>query len=149
MGNHTDATSPDTITGLAKATTYYVKILADGLCPSELVEVSTERPQLDVVEWYEDKIDVEINTDEKISVLLENQVTKGTGSGNVAEDLFFSKYFEGSGSLKLLGIFNGTNRDIDLTNYTLLRGNNGNGTSGTVFDLSQLGTIKQGQEIIP
>ena len=148
VGNHTDATSPYTITGLAKATTYYVKILADGLCPSELVEVSTERPQLDVVEWYENKIDVEINTDEKISVLLENQVTKGTGSGNVAEDLFFSKYFEGSGSLKLLGIFNGTNRDIDLTNYTLLRGNNGNGTSGTEFDLAQLGTIKQGQEII-
>ena len=115
----TYATSPCTITGLTKATTYYARILANGTCPSKLIEVSTERPQLDVVEWYENKIDVEINTDEKISVLLENQVTKGTGTGKVAEDLFFSKYYEAKGDLKMLGIFNGTDHDIDLTNIRI------------------------------
>ena len=116
---YTGKTSPFTIQNLDKATTYYVKILAGGTCQSALVEVSTERPQLDVVEWYENKIDVEINTDEKISVLLENQVTKGTGSGKVAEDLFFSKYFEATGTLKLIGIYNGTNTDVDVSNLKI------------------------------
>ena len=117
--DYTGKTSPFTITGLTKATTYYVKILAGGSCSSELVEVSTERPQLDVVEWKPDGIDVAINTNEKISVVLENQVTKGTGTGKVAEDLFFSKYFEAKGDLKMLGIFNGTDHNIDLTNIRI------------------------------
>ncbi|MGM9745538.1 MAG: hypothetical protein ACI30H_01045, partial [Paludibacteraceae bacterium] len=144
--DYTGATSPYTIPNLDKATTYYARILADGTCPSELIEISTERPQLDVVEWYEDKIDVEINTDEKISVLLENQVTKGTGSGNVAEDLFFSKYFEAHSTNKMLGIYNGTPNKIALADYSIAI------SAGAEFSLSRFGKetgyIDAGEEII-
>ncbi len=121
-GDYTGKTSPCTITGLTKATTYYVKILAGGSCSSALVEVSTERPQLDVVEWKPDGIDVAINTNEKISVVLENQVTKGTGTGLIADELFFSKYFEATGNVKLIAVYNGTGHDVDVTNYTIKYG---------------------------
>lgn len=120
--DHTGATSPYTIKGLTKATTYYVKILAGGTCSSALVDVSTERPQLDVVEWKPEGIDVAINTNEKISVVLENQVTKGTGTGLIADGLFFSKYFEATGNVKLIAVYNGTGHDVDVTNYTIKYG---------------------------
>lgn len=127
--DYTGKTSPFTITGLTKATTYYVKILADGSCSSELVDVSTERPQLDVVEWKPNGIDVAINTNEKISVVLENQVTKGTGTGQVANELFFSKYYEATGNVKLIAIYNGTLEEKDLTKYRISIGTNNEGWS--------------------
>ena len=166
--DYTKVTSPYKITGLTKATTYYVKISAGGTCPSELVEVSTERPQLDVVEWKPEGIDVAINTNEKISVVLENQVTKGTGTGKVAEDLFFSKYFEATGTLKLIGIYNGTNTDVDVSNLKIRIGAAGtynmsagcteqkkkddNPLNNNIVDVSTLGIpnnkIPMGTEII-
>ena len=132
--DYTGATSPYTITGLTKATTYYVKILADGSCPSALVEVSTERPQLDVVEWKPNGIDVAINTNEKISVILENQVTKGTGTGQVANELFFSKYYEATGNVKLIAIYNGTLEEKDLRKYRISIG-----TGNTGWTYAQIG----------
>ena len=122
VGSYEGKTSPCTITGLTKATTYYVKISAGGTCPSELVEVSTERPQLDVVEWKPNGIDVAINTNEKISVVLENQVTKGSGTGLIADELFFSKYFEATGNVKLVAVYNGTGHEVNVTNYTIKYG---------------------------
>ena len=146
VGSYKDKTSPCTITGLTKATTYYVKILADGTCSSKLEKVSTERPQLDVVEWKQNGIDVAINTNEKISVVLENQVTKGTGTGKVAEDLFFSKYFEAHSTNKMLGIYNGTPNRIALADYSIAI------SSGGEFSLSRFGKetgyIDAGEEII-
>ena len=168
--DYTDKTSPFTITGLTKATTYYVKILAGGTCSSalEMEKVSTERPQLDVVEWKPEGIDVAINTNEKISVVLENQVTKGTGTGKVAKDLFFSKYFEATGTLKLIGIYNGTNTDVDVSNLKIRIGAAGtynmsagcteqkkkddNPLNNNIVDVSTLGIpnnkIPMGTEII-
>ncbi len=116
---HTGVASPYMISGLEKATTYYVKVLAGGICSSDILQVSTNVAIMDVVEWDNDHIDIEVNTDEKISVLLENQVKKGTGSGLVAEGLFFSKYFEATGTLKLIGLYNGTNADIDVTDMQI------------------------------
>ena len=132
--DYTKATSPYTINGLAKATTYYVKILAGGSCPSELVEVSTERPQLDVVEWKPNGIDVAINTNEKISVVLENQVTKGSGTGQAANELFFSKYYEATGNVKLIAIYNGTLEEKDLRKYRISIG-----TDATGWNYAQIG----------
>lgn len=134
VGSYEGKSSPHTITGLTKATTYYVKILAGGSCPSALVEVSTERPQLDVVEWKPDGIDVAINTNEQISVILENQVTKGTGTGQVANELFFSKYYEATGNVKLIAIYNGTLEEKDLRKYRISIG-----TGNTGWTYAQIG----------
>ena len=145
----TSVTSPCQFTGLDKFTTYYVQIQAGGSCPSGMIQVSTEQLDLDVVEWMSDGVVVDVNTDETITVTLENEVQYGSGVGQVAEELFFSKYFEGSGNLKLLAIYNGTGKDVDLSTYRIDRGSNGNATKiGKKYNLSQLGTIKNGQEII-
>lgn len=134
VGSFEGKSSPYKITGLTKATTYHVKILAGGSCPSELIEVSTERPQLDVVEWKPNGIDVAINTNEKISVVLENQVTKGTGTGQVANELFFSKYYEATGNVKLIAIYNGTLEEKDLRKYRISIG-----TGATGWTYAQIG----------
>ena len=145
----TSVTSPCQFTGLDKFTTYYVQIQAGGYCPSGMIQVSTEQLDLDVVEWMSDGVVVDVNTDETITVTLENEVQYGSGVGQKADDLFFSKYFEGSGNLKLLAIYNGTGKDVDLSTYRIDRGSNGNATKiGKIYNLSQLGTIKNGQEII-
>lgn len=149
-GTINNATSPCRISGgLNKNTTYYIQILADGTCASPIIPVKTEDVEVDIVEWYPQGIIVDINTDETVGVTLENEVSYGSGLGSLAEDLFFSKYFEGSGSLKMIAIYNGTGKDVDLSGYRIDRGSNGDATDiDKTYDLSQLGVIKQGQEII-
>ena len=149
-GTINNATSPCRISGgLNKNTTYYIQILADGTCASPIIPVKTEDVEVDIVEWMTDGIIVDINTDEAVGVTLENEVSYGSGIGSLAEDLFFSKYFEGSGSLKMIAIYNGTGKDVDLSEYRIDRGSNGDATNiSKTYDLSQLGIIKQGQEII-
>ena len=115
----TDAKSPLTIDDLDKVTTYYAKILAGGTCASPLTTVSTAPPAVDVVEWKTNGMDVYVNTDDEIIVSLEGEVYEGSGSGNVATELFFSKYFEATGNVKLLALFNGTGQDIDLSTYSI------------------------------
>jgi hypothetical protein len=145
-----NATSPYKILGgLDKNTTYYIQILADGTCASPIIPVKTEDVEVDIVEWKTNSIIVDINTNETVSVSLENEVSYGSGTGQNAEELFFSKYFEGSGSLKMIAIYNGTGKDVDLSTYRIDRGSNGNATNiSKTYDLSQIGTIKNGQEII-
>lgn len=148
-----NAKSPATIDGLERATTYYALILAGGTCGGDMIEVSTERPQMSVVEWAPDAIDVSINTNEKVSVVLENEITKGTGHS--ATDLFFSKYFEASGSVKLLAIYNGTGKTISLENVRI-EGMSVTSTTATdwnaddydIIELSPLKEIKSDEEIV-
>jgi uncharacterized repeat protein (TIGR02543 family) len=154
-GTINNATSPYRISGgLDKNTTYYIQILADGTCASPIIPVKTEDVEVDIVEWRTDGIIVDINTNEKIGVTLENEVSYGSGSGSLAEDLFFSKYFEGSGSLKMIAIYNGTGKDVDLTDYFIYKGHNGSANfdeddqDKISYPLSELGVIKQGQEIV-
>ena len=154
-GSYPGAKSPYKISGgLNKNTTYYIQILADGTCASPIIPVKTEDVKVDIVEWKTDGIIVDINTNEKIGVTLENEVSYGSGSGSLAEDLFFSKYFEGSGSLKMIAIYNGTGKDVDLTDYFIYKGHNGSANfdeddqDKISYPLSELGVIKQGQEIV-
>ena len=109
-GNN-NVSSPATIEGLEANTTYYMKVLADGSCPSQVIEVKTESPKVEIVEWQTNGIKVNVNTNEKVQVSLEGQTVQGTGEQNVAEDLFFSKYFEATGNVKLLGVYNGTGKE--------------------------------------
>lgn len=147
VGTQTANAKTCTFKGLPENIVRYAKVFAGGLCASEVLEVKTESPQMDVVEWDVDKINVSINTKEKVSVVLENEVTKHT-------DIFFSKYFEAAGSVKLLAIYNGTKRTIDLSNVRI----EGMAVTTTeqvwnadpydIIDLSPIGSIAPDEEIV-
>jgi endonuclease I len=51
---------------------------------------------------------------------------EGTSTSTGSGDLFFSEYIEGSGQNKALELFNGSSSTIDLSNYKIKQGNNGN-----------------------
>lgn len=152
VGTQTVNAKTCTFTGLPANVVRYVKVFADGTCASEVLEVKTESPVLDVVEWDVDKINVSLNTEEKVSVVLENEVTKHTGQD--ALDIFFSKYFEAAGSVKLLAIYNGTKHSIDLSNVRI----EGMAVTTTEqvwsadeydrIDLSPIGSIAPDEEIV-
>ncbi len=140
---------PAIIKGLSEKTAYTYRLVPDGNdnCAAQ-GEFSTTGPTIDVAEWMEDAIIIQVDKDEQYhpKVIIDGEVESGV-EGVTATELFFSKYFEGEGSMKLLGIFNGTRNDIDLDGYVVRQLTNV--TSGTKdFDLSTLGSIKAGQEII-
>ena len=111
-----------TFTGLAKTTTYYAKVTTADGCTAVL-EVSTERPHVSVAEWAANQINIDVNTNEPITVVIENEVTGGsTTTSNQATELFFSKYYEATANVKLVAVYNGTPDAIDLTNYTIKYG---------------------------
>lgn len=110
-----------TFTGLAKTTTYYAKVSTADECTAVL-EVSTERPHVSVAEWAATQINIDVNTNEPITVVLENEVTGGSTTGNQATELFFSKYYEATANVKLVAVYNGTTEAINLTNYTIKYG---------------------------
>lgn len=51
-------------------------------------------------------------------------------------DLFISEYIEGSSNNKALEIYNGSSNTIDLSNYAILRDNNGGTTSTDTFRMN-------------
>ena len=67
------ATSPWKISSLTKNTTYYLQIFSNGTCASPIVPVKTEDVKVDIVEWQPQGIVVDINTNEKVGVTLENE----------------------------------------------------------------------------
>ena len=140
--------SPHTFTELPKNTVYYAQVFGGGDCPSQIILVRTKDVEMDVVEWKPDSIVVDINTNEKISVTLANEVQYGTGSGNKAEDIFFSKYFEANGTAKILAIYNGTDQKIDITNITILNDLSSQSLSLETFGRQEEGYIYPGEEII-
>lgn len=69
--------------------------------------------ELEIVEWNPDYINIMVPDPSNASVVIEdkneNKVTKK------AEEVFFSKYFEASGNVKMLAIYNGTGEPQDPT----------------------------------
>lgn len=120
------AKSPCKITGLEQNTTYWYQVFTGGTCASAVASFTTESNEVNIVEWEKEAVIVDINTEvtdaDDVSIVVENRVEHGDKSQNVAEDLFFSKYYEASGTTKLLAIYNGTKEDIDLTNITIHTG---------------------------
>ena len=115
----TEGTNSVTFEGLIKNTQYYVQVFAGGTCASQIIPVRTEDVEVDIVEWMEDGIIVDINTNETVGVTLENEVSYGSGTGSEATELFFSKYYEATTNVKLVAIYNGTKNLIDLTDYEI------------------------------
>lgn len=150
-GTYPGATSPYKISGgLEKNTTYYIQILADGTCASPIIPVKTKDVEVDIVEWKTDSIVVDINTNENISVTLENEVSYGSNVGAEATELFFSKYYEASYNVKLVAIYNGTKNIIDLTDYIIKYGKTSwESNYITLKDFGATkGQIQPGEEII-
>ncbi len=61
---------------------------------------------------------------------------QGTLVGGACSELFISEYVEGLGNNKAIEIYNPTNIPVDLSNYGLVRYNNGSATPGDISYLS-------------
>ncbi len=148
-----------TITGLTSETEYTYTIQSIGpnppydCFPVKNGSFTTPGATIDIVEWQEDAVVIYVDKEESINplVIIDGEVEHGSISGTIATDLFFSKYFEGAGSMKLVAIFNGTGKEISLKNYKIVDKHvNSSGAYSTPVEwpLTTLGRIKAGQEII-
>lgn len=151
----TVSSSPYVFSGLAETTDYWYKLTpGDDTDCAVTGTFKTTGPIIDIVEWQEDGVVLFIDKGEINPVIvIDGQEEHGSISGGgEATELFFAKYFEGAGSMKLLSIFNGTKEDISLANYKFYDRHAGGGasfySSDVEYDLSSLGSIKAGQEII-
>lgn len=117
-----NATTPCKIIGLEQNTDYYYQVLAGGSYASAIAHFKTESNEVSIVEWKKDAVIVDLNTEvtdaDEVSILVEGQKTHGTNN-NVADDLFFSKYYEATGNVKLVAIYNGTKDTLPLTNVQI------------------------------
>lgn len=138
-----NATTPCKITGLEQNTDYYYQVLADGSCASAIAHFKTESNEVSIVEWKKDALIVDLNTEvtdaDEVSILVENQHTHGTNNQNIADDLFFSKYYEATGNVKLVAIYNGTKDTLPLTNVQIKIGKT---TWDKTIQMSQYGKYK-------
>lgn len=147
------------ITGLEQNTKYWYQVFSAGTCGSAIASFTTESKDISIVEWEKQAVIVDINTEIGEGVDLVVQKRSETSDGNVAEDIFFSKYFEAASHVKLLAIYNGTGKDMDISDLRIRIARytdaNKDGTPDTYVNnivlLSDYIThpvIAQGQEII-
>ena len=151
----TASSSPYVFTGLAESTDYWYKLTpGDDTDCAVTGTFKTTGPIIDIVEWKEDSVVLFIDKgDINPVIVIDGQEEHGsiTGGGEATE-LFFAKYFEGAGAMKLLSIFNGTKNAISLSGYKFIDRHVGDNASiygsDNEYDLSSLGSIEAGQEII-
>ena len=153
---------PYYMTGLNETTNYWFRLTPDGEDACSVTGTfKTTGPTVDIVEWETDGVVIFVDKDEALNpyVVIEGEVEHGMGTAYNATELFFSKYFEGSGDMKLVAIFNGTPDDISLDDYRLYTKNcsapknegaiaSSEFSSTTEYPISALGIIKSGQEIV-
>ena len=78
----------------------------------------------------------------KVTIVRDNSgQNTGTGTGNVATDLFFSKYYEATGNVKLIAVYNGTKDTMSLANISIEYGID---SWDYTIDLSSFGHKKKG-----
>lgn len=141
--DYTSCTSPYTIEHLTSNTTYYYKIWSGGTCASPVGTFTTEELKLDLAEWQADAVIVSYNGDANLTLTTFTEETHGDPHANVADDIFFSKYFEAAANVKLLAIFNGTLSTVDLSNYQLGLAQAGTGVSTVkAFDFKKFSEIE-------
>ena len=105
--NWSVAASSDECTGIA-ATGATATLEQPTVAGVEIVEVDINGLKLDFHEQ-----------DAIATVVIDNEVTVSEGERPIADDVFFSKYFEASGTAKLLGIYNGTNDSLPLADLEI------------------------------
>ncbi len=145
--DHTLCTSPYTVSALTSNTTYYYKVWAGGTCASIVGSFKTEELKLDIAEWQTDAVVVSYNGDASLTLTTYTEETHGDPHANVADDIFFSKYFEAALNVKLLAIFNGTMSSVDLSNYQLALAQASDGTSvSKTFSFTKFSAFKKADE---
>lgn len=107
------------ITGLEQNKKYWYQVFSAGNCGSAIASFTTESKDISIVEWEKQAVIVDINTEVGDGVDLVVQKRSETSDGNVAEDIFFSKYFEAASNMKLLAIYNGTGKDMDISDLRI------------------------------
>jgi len=109
-------------------------------------------PGIDMVEVTHDATGFVIHTEfEGTPDIVLSQEVEHAGTGKVANDLFFSKYYEAAGSTKLLGLYNGTRNPISLDSVRIVQKKAATWSSasaGEIIPLDILGQIEPGKEII-
>ena len=130
--------SPVVVSGLSESTayTYTLTPVANASCAIN-GSFTTTGPTIDVVEWNAGGIRIYVDKDENVNpkVIINGEEEHGNVGGQVATELFFSKYYEAHAENKLLAVYNGTTQTIDLNGYVIKH--------GTVeIDLSQYGQTK-------
>lgn len=128
---------PYYMTELEESTHYWYTLTPEGETACAVSgDFETSGPTIDVVEWKEDTVVIFVDKDTEFnpSVVIDGEVEHGAGTGAVATDIFFSKYFEAAASVKLLAVFNGTNANVDLSDYSLSIATNGGTFSHTKFE---------------
>ena len=132
------ATSPAQVSNLAESTAYtFTLIPNDDASCGVSGAFTTTGPTIDIVEWQTDGIRIYVDKDENVNpkVIINGEEEHGNVGGQVATELFFSKYYEAHAENKLLAVYNGTTQTIDLNGYVIKH--------GTVeIDLSQYGQTK-------
>lgn len=142
------------ITGLEQNKKYWYRVFSAGNCGSAIASFTTESKDISIVEWEKEAVIVDINTevaDGVVSVVVEKRVEHG--EHNYADDLFFSKYYEATGDVKLLGIYNGTPNTVSLSGYKIYIGKKEGEQIGQwdyTVDLSTIGdgVIEPNEEIL-
>ena len=122
---HSGLTPPATIIGLEENTQYYLKIFAGAgeNCESSVVPFLTQTTTVEIAEWATDHINIVLNADAATATVeIDNKREHGSATSMIATDIFFSKYFEASGFTKLVGLYNGTDHDIDISDLTIIGG---------------------------
>jgi hypothetical protein len=133
-----------TINGIKEGeTTIVVEQARDALDESAHCEVyleihiSVTTSTIEIIEWEPNAVIIEYDGADDANLVLGKEVEHGSKEGTVATELFFSKYFEAAGQDKLLGIYNGTSKTIDLTDYFIWTKG-----FGTTLQLSNYGATK-------
>ena len=138
------------VEGLTENTTYTYTVTAKGATCNRATteEFTTTEGDISVAEWDPNAVYLDLGDMVSASAIIENQNTQAQVKKKLAEDLFFAKYFEGEGSMKLISIYNGTGEEKDLSQYAMRQLKTGTSSTKTVWSLGTLGTIADGQEII-
>ena len=107
-------------------------------------------PSLEIVEVTgDDKIIIEHDFSGTTSASILESETKLNGS--IADSLFISKYFEAASHVKLFGLYNGTDHDVDLREIRVRSGSSTWGDHGcvTLKNIAKIGTDFPGYMMPP
>ncbi len=126
--------------GDATATLHLIGVVSAGSDPSA--------PLVEVVDIDTTMLAIEHNIPgtEEVEIVLNREMTEDEIIENVGLELFFSKYYEASQTVKLWAVYNPTNDTIDLTGTYVWLGANGNAwNTQSMCDLSALGNYEKGK----
>ncbi len=126
--------------GDATATLHLIGVVSAGSDPSA--------PLVEVVDIDTTMLAIEHNIPgtEEVEIVLNREMTEDEITENVGLELFFSKYYEASQTVKLWAVYNPTNDTIDLTGTYVWLGANGNAwNTQSMCDLSALGNYEKGK----